>query len=173
MSSSNTPLPACIRPDVRAMRAYTVAQASGLIKLDAMENPYPLAPQLQAALGQRLAQLAINRYPGAETETLKQALTVHYQAPAGYEVILGNGSDELITLLALTVLKTAPALLLEQTQESTRHAQPATILAPQPSFVMYQFTAQLLGLQFVGVPLQEDFQLDEAAMLQAIAQHRP
>ena len=173
MSSSNTPLPACIRPDIRAMRAYTVAQASGLIKLDAMENPYPLAPQLQAALGQRLAQLAINRYPCAETETLKQALTAHYQAPADYEVILGNGSDELITLLALTVLKTAPALLLEQTQESTRHAQPATILAPQPSFVMYQFTAQLLGLQFVGVPLQEDFQLDEAAMLQAIAQHRP
>ena len=71
------------------------------------------------------------------------------------------------------MLKTAPALLLEQTQESTRHAQPATILAPQPSFVMYQLTAQLLGLQFVGVPLQEDFQLDEAAMLQAIAQHRP
>ena len=169
-----TNLPACIRPDVRAMQAYKVAQASGLIKLDAMENPYPLPAVLQQALGQRLAQAAINRYPGEEIRALKQALAAHYQAPAGCGVVLGNGSDELITLLALATLKTAPALLLEQTkQETGPHARPATILAPQPSFVMYQLTAQLLGLQFVGVPLQEDFQLDEAAMLAAIALHQP
>lgn len=166
-------LPACIRPDVRAMHAYAVVSAAGLTKLDAMENPYRLPPALQTALGQRLAQVAINRYPGAETETLKQALAVHYQAPTDYGVVLGNGSDELITLLALTVLKTAPALLLEQAHKGRHHAQPATILAPQPGFVMYQLTAQLLGLQFVGVPLQDDFHLDEAAMLQAIAQHKP
>lgn len=170
---------ACIRPDVRAMQAYQVAQASGLIKLDAMENPYPLPAALQQALGQRLAQAAINRYPGDETHALQQALAAHYQAPADYGVVLGNGSDELITLLALSVLKTAPTLL-QQVQatgndhdHSSQPLRPATILAPQPSFVMYQLTAQLLGLQFVGVPLQADFHLDEAAMLAAIAQNRP
>lgn len=166
-----TDLPACIRPDVRAMQAYKVAQASGLIKLDAMENPYPLPAALQQALGQRLAQAAINRYPGEEARALQQALAAHYQAPADYGVVLGNGSDELITLLALSVLKTAPALL--QQDSGKQPPRPATILAPQPGFVMYQLTAQLLGLQFVGVPLQDDFHLDEAAMLAAIAQHRP
>ncbi|MDO4769466.1 MAG: histidinol-phosphate transaminase [Brachymonas sp.] len=166
-----TDLPTCIRPDVRAMQAYKVAQASGLIKLDAMENPYPLPATLQQALGQRLAQVSINRYPGEEAHALQQALAAHYQAPADYGVVLGNGSDELITLLALSVLKTAPALL--QQGGSKQPPRPATILAPQPSFVMYQLTAQLLGLQFVGVPLQADFHLDEAAMLAAIAQHRP
>lgn len=166
-------LPACIRPDVRAMQAYKVAQASGLIKLDAMENPYPLPTTLQQALGQRLAQAAINRYPGEETHALQQALAAHYQAPADYGVVLGNGSDELITLLALCVLKTAPALLQHVQPNTSPLPRPATILAPQPSFVMYQLTAQLLGLQFVGVPLQPDFHLDEDAMLAAIAQHQP
>jgi histidinol-phosphate aminotransferase len=49
----------------------------------------------------------------------------------------------------------------------------ATILAPVPGFVMYAMSAQLRGLQFVGVPLTADFELDEAAMLAAIEQHRP
>jgi len=40
-----------IRPDVRAMHAYVVQGAEGLLKLDAMENPFGLPPTLQAALG--------------------------------------------------------------------------------------------------------------------------
>ncbi|MDO5652529.1 MAG: aminotransferase class I/II-fold pyridoxal phosphate-dependent enzyme [Brachymonas sp.] len=168
-------LPAAIRADVRAMRAYPVAKTTtGLIKLDAMENPFPLPHALQEELGQRLAKVAINRYPGQQTTALKKALATHYGAPASYGVVLGNGSDELITLLATAVLKTAPALMLEQARDGQpRNAPPSIILAPQPSFVMYQMAAQLLGLQFVGVPLKDDFQLDEDAMLQAIAQHRP
>jgi histidinol-phosphate aminotransferase len=49
----------------------------------------------------------------------------------------------------------------------------ATVLAPLPGFVMYEMSARLRGLQFVGVPLTADFELDEAAMLTAIEQHRP
>lgn len=160
--------PTCIRPDVQAMHAYAVANATGLIKLDAMENPFGLPPALQAALGARLGQLAINRYPGNETHRLHQALMAHYQPPAAYNVVLGNGSDELIAMLATSVLKTAPAVLAAGST-----ARAATLLAPQPSFVMYQIVAQLLGLQFVGVPLQDDFELDTPAMLAAIAQHQP
>ena len=47
------------------------------------------------------------------------------------------------------------------------------MLAPLPGFVMYEMSAQLQGLHFVGVPLTADFELDEAAMLAAIEQHRP
>ena len=145
-----------IRPDVRAMHAYTVQPATGLLKMDAMENPFSLPPDLQAQLGQRLGALALNRYPGAGTVQLQDALARHIDMPAGCAMVLGNGSDELISLLALAC------------------AQPgAKVLAPIPGFVMYAMSAQLQGLGFVGVPLRPDFALDEAAMLAAIAEHRP
>ena len=57
-----------IRQDLQDMQAYTVQNATGMVKLDAMENPYPLPPDLQTALGQRLGALAVNRYPGARVD---------------------------------------------------------------------------------------------------------
>ena len=149
-----------IRPDVRAMHAYVVQGAEGMLKLDAMENPFGLPPALQAALGQRLGSVALNRYPGDRIADLKVALARYAGMPEGYGIVLGNGSDELITLLALACA-----------QPST--GQRATMLAPMPGFVMYPLSAQLQGLDFVGVPLTPDFELDEPAMLAAIAQHRP
>ena len=145
-----------IRPDVRAMHAYVVQDATGYLKLDAMENPFSLPPDVQAALGQRLGQLALNRYPGPRYADLQAALAQHAGLPEGHALILGNGSDELISLVALAC------------------AQPgAMVLAPEPGFVMYAMSAKLQGLGYVGVPLTPDFELDEAAMLAAIAQHRP
>jgi histidinol-phosphate aminotransferase len=145
-----------IRPDVRSMHAYAVQDARGLIKLDAMENPYGLPPALQAALGERLGALALNRYPGDRGADLQRALAAHAAMPAGFALMLGNGSDELISLLAMAC------------------DQPgAAVLAPVPGFVMYAVSAQLQGLRFVGVPLTANFELDEAAMLEAIAREKP
>ncbi|QNP59080.1 histidinol-phosphate transaminase [Paenacidovorax monticola] len=149
-----------IRPDVRAMHAYPVAASTGLLKMDAMENPFGLPPALQAALGQRLGALALNRYPGARQNDLKAALAAYAGAPEGSAIILGNGSDELITLLALACAQPGTG-------------QRAKMLAPMPGFVMYPMSAQLQGLDFVGVPLTPDFELDEAAMLAAVAEHKP
>ncbi len=145
-----------LRPDVRAMHAYAVQDARGMIKLDAMENPFSLPPALQAALGARLGALALNRYPGARGEDLKQALAAHAQMPEGFALMLGNGSDELISLLAMAC-----------------DLPGASILAPVPGFVMYAMSAQLQGLKFVGVPLTADFELDESAMLAAIEREKP
>ena len=151
-----------IRPDVRAMHAYTVQSADGLLKMDAMENPFGLPPHLQAALGQRLGALELNRYPGPRNDDLRAALAQYVGLPEGSALILGNGSDELISLVSL-----ACAL------PSSADGQRPVVLAPVPGFVMYAMSAQLQGLDFVGVPLTPDFALDEAAMLAAIAQHRP
>ena len=145
-----------IRHDVQGMHAYAVQASTGLIKLDAMENPHRLSPALRAELGRRLGQVAVNRYPGERVEALKMALLGHAQPPAGWSIMLGNGSDELISLLALAC-----------------DVPGAAILAPLPGFVMYAMSAQLQGLAFHGVPLTADFELDEPAMLAAIAQHRP
>ena len=160
MNEISTPLQqaalARIRPDVRAMHAYVVQGADGMLKMDAMENPFALPPALQAQLGQRLGALALNRYPGPRGDELRAALARHAGMPEGCALMLGNGSDELISLLALACAQSG-----------------ATVLAPVPGFVMYAMSAQLQGLSFVGVPLTADFALDESAMLGAIAQHRP
>ena len=153
-----------IRADVRAMHSYVVQPSAGMLKMDAMENPFRLPAHLQAALGQRLGTLELNRYPGARVADLKAALAQYAGMPEGYGIVLGNGSDELITLLALACA---------QPVDKDGRGQRATMLSPMPGFVMYPLSAQLQGLDFVGVPLTSDFELDEPAMLAAIEQHRP
>lgn len=162
MSASNTPTRALerIRADVRAMSAYHVQPSQGMLKMDTMENPFRLPLELQKALGERLGALEINRYPGERLEVLKQMLADYAGAPTGSAVLLGNGSDEVISLLALATA-----------QPDT--AGRAKMLAPMPGFVMYPLSAQLQGLDFVGVQLTEDFDLDVPAMQAAIAEHQP
>jgi histidinol-phosphate aminotransferase len=145
-----------IRQDVQSMHAYAIQDSTGMVKLDAMENPYSLSPELQAELGARLGAVAINRYPGARIEDLKRELARYVDLPRGHALMLGNGSDELISLLAMAC-----------------DLPGATILAPEPGFVMYAMSAQLQGLRFVGVPLTATFELDEAAMLAAMREHKP
>ena len=145
-----------IRQDVQSMHAYAIQDSVGMLKLDAMENPFGLPPELQQALGERLGRLALNRYPDGRVNDLRTALAAYAVMPEGHDIMLGNGSDELIALLAMAC-----------------DVPGASILAPVPGFVMYAMSAQLQGLAFHGVPLRADFELDEAAMLAAIAEHRP
>src|SRR5450755_3133363 len=145
-----------IRQDVKSMHAYAIQPSAGLIKLDAMENPFRLPEALQRELGERLGRVAINRYPTGCVGDVIAALAAYVELPAGCKLMLGNGSDELISLLALAC-----------------DVAGAAILAPLPGFVMYEMSAKLQGLRFVGVPLTASFELDEAAMLAAIEAHRP
>jgi len=145
-----------IRQDVQSMHAYAIQPSAGFIKLDAMENPFRLPPELQRELGERLSRVAINRYPAQCIADLVAALSRAVERPAGCKLIVGNGSDELIDILSVAC-----------------DVPGATVLAPLPGFVMYEMSARLRGLKFVGVPLSADFELDEAAMLAAIDDHRP
>jgi histidinol-phosphate aminotransferase len=155
-----TDLSACmsrsIRSDIQGMHAYAVQPSAGLVKLDTMENPYRLPDALQQALGERLGRIAINRYPAERTENLRAALAAHAGMPTDCAITLGNGSDELITMLSMAC-----------------DVPGAVVMAPLPGFVMYAMSAALQGMRFVGVPLTADFELDEQAMLAAIEQHRP
>jgi histidinol-phosphate aminotransferase len=145
-----------IRPEIRALRAYHVPDARGLIKLDAMENPYPLPEELRDEWLKVLRAVEINRYPDPGTHVLRARLRETLALPPGMEILLGNGSDELIQILLMAL------------------AQPgATVLAPEPTFVMYRMIATFCDMKFVGVPLAKDFALDCAAVLAAIDIHRP
>ncbi|MDD5324292.1 MAG: histidinol-phosphate transaminase [Polaromonas sp.] len=145
-----------IRQDIQSMHAYAIQDSAGMVKLDAMENPHRLPAALQAHLGQRLGALALNRYPDGRVNDLRHALAGYASMPEGFDIMLGNGSDELIGLLAMAC-----------------DVAGASILAPEPGFVMYGMSARLQGLTFIGVPLTADFELDEAAMLAAIGRHQP
>ena len=139
-----------LRADVQGMHGYAVQPSAGMVKVDTMENPFPLPPALRRALGERLAEVALNRYPAERGDVLRAELARHAQMPAGNDIMLGNGSDELISLLTLACANQLAGGAVN------------TVLAPLPGFVMYELSAKLQGLRFVGVPTTADFQLDAA-----------
>jgi histidinol-phosphate aminotransferase len=162
MTDIDTLIANTIREDVRAGHGYNVPDASGYIKLDAMENPYELPDPLRRELANRLAEAVLNRYPVPSYSTLKQKICARLGVPDGYSVILGNGSDEIISIIAMATAR--------QPDGNTRRA---VMMAPIPAFVMFQRSAQFAGMDYVGVPLKADFSLDREAMLAAIEKHKP
>jgi histidinol-phosphate aminotransferase len=145
-----------VRDEVRAISAYHVPDSRGLVKLDAMENPYGLPPELSAEIASLSAQAALNRYPDPAATALKAALRNSMGVPDGMDVLLGNGSDELIQIVALAVNRPG-----------------AVLVSVEPSFVMFRMVATFTGIRHVGVPLASDFSLDVPRLLSAIAEHGP
>lgn len=149
-----------IREDVQSLTAYQVADLpEGFIKLDAMESPFhPFddQPELKQQWLDELSHSPVHLYPNPATCGLQQALREAFDIPLAAQVALGNGSDELIQFLTMLV------------------AKPGTVvLGLEPSFVMYKHNAQIYGMQYVGVPLNDDFTMNLSAVLDAIKQHRP
>ncbi len=146
-----------VRPEIRALSAYHVPDPGALIKLDAMENPYGWPPHMVQSWLETLRTLPLNRYPDPSGRVVQEALRGAMAIPAEYDILLGNGSDELIQMILMAV------------------AQPGrVVLAPEPAFVMYRMIAGFVGMDYVGVPLNSaDFSLDMPALRAAIAKHQP
>jgi histidinol-phosphate aminotransferase len=147
---------AVVRPEILAERAYPVLATDGLVLLHANESPHPLPAALRARLAEAVAGVALHRYPEGAGALVKAALARALPLPDGAALVLGNGSDELIQLLTTALAR-----------------EGATVLAPDPTFVMYRAYAMHAGVRYVAVPLRGDFQVDEAAMLAAIERERP
>ena len=145
-----------VRPEILALKAYNVAESEGMVKLDAMENPYRLPAEMRAELAAVLAEAEINRYPEPTGRRLRELLAARMQVPAGMEVLLGNGSDDLIQIVTLALARPG-----------------AVVMYPDPTFVMYKMNAVLAGMKPVGVPTRADFSLDQAAFVAAVREHNP
>ena len=140
-----------IRPEILALSAYHVPPASDMVKLDAMENPYTLPQEIREEIAQLAARAPINRYPDAGAASLKAALREALAIPDGMDIMLGNGSDEIIQIIALAF------------------ARPGAILmSVEPAFVMFRMITTFTGMGYAGVPLRADFSLDVEAMLSAM-----
>jgi len=145
-----------LRPELQAMHAYQVADATGLVKLDVMESPYGLPKELAEEVGRLVSGLSLNRYPVPTAHKLRALIRQVMQVPAGCDVLLGNGSDECIQYITASVAR-----------------EGAVVMAPAPSFAMFSMHAFFFRLRFVGQPLREDFSLDAEAFLAAMAKERP
>jgi histidinol-phosphate aminotransferase len=145
-----------IRPEILAMHAYHVSDATGLVKLDVMESPYRLPDGLAAEVGQVVSEVAMNRYPVPSATALRALIRAVMQVPPGCDVLLGNGSDECIQYITAAVAR-----------------EGAVVMAPVPSFAMFAMHALFFRLRFVGMPLRADFSLDTDAFLAAMSKEKP
>ena len=151
------PISTLIRNKIQEMSTYKIADIPNFcIKLDAMELPYQFPKHMQKELAYELATVEINRYPNPTKSGLQQLLKEILQIPEQAQIVLGNGSDELIQLITMLLAKPN-----------------AKILSVDPSFVMYRRNAVLFGLEYIGVPLNDDFTLNLPAILSAIETHQP
>jgi histidinol-phosphate aminotransferase len=145
-----------VRPEILALKAYPVASAEGMVKLDAMENPYPLPENLRRGLAEALARVDVNRYPTPSPQKLRDAIARRMNVPAGLEVLLGNGSDELIQILITALARPG-----------------AKMMFPSPTFVMYAMGATFSGMQAVPVALREDYSFDADAFISRMQAENP
>ncbi len=146
-----------IRPEIRELSAYHVPDPAGMIKLDAMENPYTWPDEMIREWQVILKDIELNRYPDPSGRQLVRQIRKSFSIPDDMAILLGNGSDELIQMIAMAVA-----------------GKDRVILAPEPGFVMYSMIARFAGMQYVGVPLiASDFSLDMNAMRRAIETRQP
>jgi histidinol-phosphate aminotransferase len=145
-----------VRPEVLALKAYPVAEAQGMVKLDAMENPYPLPPAMRRELAEVLARVELNRYPEPTGRKLRELIARKMEVPSGMELLLGNGSDDLIQIVSLALARPG-----------------AVMMYPAPSFVMYSMNATFTGMKGVAVPLRDDYSFDAEEFVRRMQAEKP
>jgi len=146
-----------VKSEIKEISAYHVPPAGKMIKLDAMENPYQWPDSMQAEWLELMSGVDVNRYPDPQADLVKDWLRKTMPIPKQASVTLGNGSDELIQMIAMTL-----------------GGEGRCIFSLEPCFVMYPMIAKFLGMDFHSVPLnKEDFSIDLPATLRVIHQYQP
>ena len=123
-------------------------RGEGAIRLDKGELPYPPSPQVIQAIADAASEL--NRYPDVLGGTLRGALAEYTDKKAG-QIVIGNGSDDLIELIVKVFVKPGEEVLL-----------------PIPTFFVYDFATKVVGGVPVWVKRTENFGLDVEAIIEKI-----
>jgi len=125
------------------------------IRLDANESPFRLQEPLKKKLLEEMGKFDLNRYPVAGSPGLRERFAGYFGVDRDM-VMPGNGSDELIQILCLTL-----------------KGKTNGVLVPVPTFVMYKIIAVNTGNKVVEVPLDSNFDLDTDAMLGKMEKNFP
>jgi histidinol-phosphate aminotransferase len=140
-----------VRGTIKDLKAYHVENLSQGTKLHANENPYPPSPELLEKILRQLGTLELNRYPDPDCKDLKNSIS-NKTSVSTEQIIIGNGSDELIQYLMQVVCDEGD-----------------TIAFPDPTFAMYGITAKCLGLNPVSFPLNDNWDFDANTALEVLA----
>lgn len=144
-----------LRSDIKNIDAYHVPVSKDMIKLDAMESPFGVPEDLKVEFLKCIEQSEVNRYPEADPNSLKDTLRSLMDIPDEFGILLGNGSDELIQLLALACSKDD------------------LIMSFEPSFVMYELVSKYVNLEYFGVQLDSNFDINLSDALLIIEREKP
>jgi histidinol-phosphate aminotransferase len=146
---------ALLRPEVTSLSRYRLVRHENVTKLDQNENSFGPPEPVQRALLESGHNVPFHRYPDLEATELRKALGELCDWP--HEgILVGNGSNELLLMLALSTLEKG-----------------RTAIAPSPSFSTYGFVARLMGADVVEVPAEENLAHKGERFEAAIEKHRP
>jgi len=142
------------------LRPFDYAAAGAeLARLDCNELAFGPTPYERQRFARAVTELAFQRYPDMSGRPLREALARGWRVEPD-EILLGNGSVELIGLLMTAFGANA-------------RGEPAKVIYPEPSFPFYEVVARTHGLKPLAVPLDRHFQLDEHRFTRAIDEERP
>jgi len=139
-----------IRSEVRSLQEYHVAAPPSRIKLNQNESSVELPNEVREEILDRLRAMPWSRYPQTQAK-LTTALRDALELPDGTELLVGNGSNELIQALLVAVLEPG-----------------VNIVIPEPTFLLYQQFAAILGASVIKVPLDPDLTCNGDRILEAV-----
>lgn len=142
-----------LRPSLAALDVYDIEPVPARARLAANECAEPWPAEVRAAVAKRVAEVELGRYPDTSGRKLRALLAARHGVEPD-AVVLGNGSDEVISFL-LTALGGRPS-------------EPSFMVIPAPTFPMYAHGARCRGIGVLEVPLTEELQLDEPLMDEAL-----
>lgn len=152
---------ALARPLVRRLHAYVPGEqpkVKGLIKLNTNENPYPPSPRVLAAVKEAVDG-RLRLYPNPTADALREALA-RFHGCAPENIIVGNGSDELLALATRAFVDPFPPRAAESPPGVIQgHRRASTVQYFTPSYSLYPVLADIHGAVRNAVPLRSDFSL--------------
>ena len=138
-----------VKPQVRAMGAYTLRPYEPRVKLNQNESPYDVPEALKARIAERLADRPWNRYPPFVASSFIGAAAEATGWPEE-GILVANGSNELIQSFLAVVVEPGKSVVI-----------------PEPTFTLYRLMAEVNGGTVVSVPLTEELRFDVDAIVRA------
>ena len=150
-----------VRPLVRKLHAYVPGEqpkVKGLIKLNTNENPYPPSPKVLSAM-QAAIDGRMRLYPNPSAQLLREQLAALHQCSPD-QIIIGNGSDELLALGVRAFVEPAA-----KGDSASSEPSKSRVQYFGPSYSLYPVLAETHGATPYSVPLLEDFGLPSVSQL--------
>ncbi|MFE5712674.1 histidinol-phosphate transaminase [Streptomyces sp. NPDC056501] len=152
-----------VRDELRGKSPYGAPQLDVPVQLNTNENPYPLPEPLVARIAERVAEAArgLNRYPDRDVVELRTELARYLSRTGKHPVAkenvwAANGSNEVLQQLLQTF-----------------GGPGRTAIGFEPSYSMHALIARGTGTGWISGPRNDDFTIDVAAAVAAIAENRP